>query len=186
MLIKYEAELLKYFNTIVPEIVAMKYSEDTTELLAEGKNLQYPSVYYSRQTPEWTTSWQGKEITYKDEEHSVRATILPLKLDYKAEIMCSSHEQALNIMKEFRFNWMRNPYVYVNFPTQNDVVKVGLRLLYIKINTESMEASKQGPLRQVEVSWQSQLCILDAVTLPNVKGFEIRVINNKKEIIQIK
>lgn len=185
MLIKYEKEILGYFNTVVPEIRSIRYSEDTAELLAESKALEYPSVFYTRQDPEWTTSWQTKAFDIIDRDLSYRALILPLKIKYKADILCASHEQALHIMKEFRFAWVRNPYVWVKYPSDEDRVKVGLKLLYIKVITDNMEVAKSGPLRKVELSWESQLCISNLEELTNVSQYEIRLINNQKELIRI-
>lgn len=173
MIVSYEKEFLRFVNSAVPNVKAAIYAEKEELFETFNKVKKYPAYFFSRSAEEWA---HAKAITVG--EGSDVTTFIPYTVNYKGFFLLEKQSEVAQLMKDFRFYWLSNPYLSVPWPTVTDSLPVGLRLLYIKIEELRSNKDDKGPLRYLECSWQSQLFIDKNTLMPTYKGLLITINND--------
>ena len=148
----YEAKFLEFLNGIDSSIVQITYAKDVHTVSAMASTQKFPVAIYSREEINWDIT---KIIQARFENRLVR--FQPFEQTYSATIFVENQEQALSLASNIRFYWNKNPYLVVNWPFRPDELRIGLRLLSIKVGEERLIEDLKGAVRTVEIKWKSNL-----------------------------
>lgn len=168
---QYEARILKFLNSVVPEIQEATYAGNDIMFTAMEPFMKYPAFRYARESKnhEW-----HKTIECRDGAKLVR--LYPIEQHYVGRIYCENAAYSMDLMTRLRFYW--NEHSKVQIKVFNEDVDVSLWLLYIKIDEERSGADKKGAKRFVEFGWKSNLFIAKDYTgyYKLVKGIKFKVV----------
>lgn len=170
MIYDYEANVLKYINQIVPSLRLMTYAKQQDMFNAMSQVTKFPAFFYYREPINWTFN-----KIYPVSDGSSNVNFSPYEQTYVGRILLENQSNVFDLASNMRFAWHRNPYLNVAWPTASDTVKVGLRLLYIKVDEDRAPDDKKGTQRYVEFSWKSQLFFYENTTLPLAEQINIHL-----------
>lgn len=161
LLYTYEAHVLKFLNGIVPELTMMTYAKEETIFESLSSITKFPALFYYRDAVQW-------EMTKNHfvRQGSTSGNYYPFRQTYVGRIVVESQIEAIALTHRLRYGWGRNSYLYVKYPTDEHLLKIALRLLYIKIDEERGAMDKKGSVRYVEFSWVSHLFFEDFYDTP--------------------
>lgn len=178
MLIRYETEILKYFNRAIGLTSFRNTTED--QVLKEiAVSKKYPCGIYWRN--ETTFDVVGNQKYVDDLETKTRTYITPYQQVYTARIYFEKEQQVYANCVKLREFWRRNPYIHVKYPQDDTFVRVALLLTYIKVGVDRQAIDKIGAQRYVECSWQSNLFMSDIMRQGFYTGYTITLVPIKEE-----
>lgn len=152
MIYEYEACVLKHVNAAVPEVKMASYAKEIDMFGSMAQVKELPSLLYYREPQNWEFP---KTFQFLDQEQRKYARFNPVEQKYIGRIYVARQGDALKVASDLRFYW--NTHSYVNVPWNEQYLRVALRLLYIKVDSERTSVDKKGPMQFVELGWQSQL-----------------------------
>ncbi len=152
MIYRYEAEVLRFINSLIPKIVLATYAKEEEMFNAMSSITKFPAFFYSRQSTDWQFNRVISERIGAD-----KYSYVPFEQEYTGRILVENQSTAMKVANLLRFKWHDKPYLNIGWPTKEDKLSVGMRLLYIKIDEERYADDKKGAVRYVEFKWRSQL-----------------------------
>lgn len=152
MIYFYEAAILRYINSIIPEIRMMIYSKQSDLFTAMNKVTVFPAFFYYRVPVDWS---HMKE--YYVQQGDTAGNYVPFEQTYIGQIQVENQKDAILVAEKLRFAMAKKPYLFLKYPTPDYSLRVALRFLYIKIDELRSSDDTKGALRYVEFSWKSQL-----------------------------
>ena len=179
MMVTYEEKVLEWLFNFDKRIRDVMFSDDFDLLLSNTPVLKYPSIVFSRKAEDWTAT--RMPTVYGPDQQSF--TFQELHQNYDGRIIFEKQSEAIQFATKLRFYWAHNPYISV--PLQNEELSVGLRLQYIKVESERDNMDKKGAKRVVHFSWFSDLFMLEQDEYPTYSGIRIVVQTADKEKIKV-
>lgn len=152
MLQLYEDKLTENLNNVIYGIQTTVWGEEQKAFLMEEKQISYPSLLIQRIAKEFPLT---KSVDIETE--SGTAKLFQLDLDFVGRIFIKKHKTQNISMKDVRFFFEENPYVEVLH--NGEIVPIGMRFLYIRLNTVRDSMDDKGPMRVIEFSWKSYVPI---------------------------
>lgn len=168
MIYKYEAEIVNFFNRIVPEIKLATYAKESELFNAMSKIKYFPSFFFYRESTQWTF-----DKVYTVVEGNYKVKIIPYEQEYVGKIVVENQSTAQELATLIRFRWKDHAYLKVT--ERGNLYKVALRLLYIKIDEERAPDNEKGALRYVEVKWKSGLLMREDEHQNLVSGVRVYI-----------
>lgn len=165
MIVSYEKAFVEWLYSFDKSIRDVMFSDEEDILLSNYPMLRYPSVIFSREATDFTATYLPVVIG------KFKVRFQPVHQVYHGKIILEKQEQALNFATKLRFYWDNHPYLSV--PFDNEEIPVGLRLLYIRVESERDDLQTKGAKRVVKFSWFSDLFMNSATEYPRYKGFRI-------------
>lgn len=176
-MVTYEEKLVEWLFHFDKEIRDVMFSEDFDLLLSNTPILKYPSIVFSRKSEDWTAS---RLVDVYDNKQ--KYTFQELHQDYEGRIVFEKQSEAISFASKLRFYWSHNPYLLVPFLDKE--LSVGLRLQYIKVESERDNMDKKGAKRLVRFSWFSNLFMLEQDEYPTYSGIRVIVQTSINEVIK--
>lgn len=174
--------IVEQFRSYIPELRKIVYSEDSSLFLVSDRQIVYPSLYFNRESEDWTMSKAIPTLCTDVNGNVVTTKFFQVPINYEGIILAEKQVDALELMTKLRFAWEKNPYCRMWYPDESNTFTVELRLKYIRIETERNSGSEIGSQRLIKFAWQSNLFITEKSKATLVKGFIINVIANDGEI----
>lgn len=174
--------IVEQFRSYIPELRKIVYSEDSSLFLVSDRQIVYPSLYFNRESEDWSMSKAIPTICSDAKGNAVTVKFFQVPVNYEGIILAEKQADALELMAKLRFAWENNPYCKVWYPDKSNPFTVELRLKYIRIESERNAGSDIGSQRLIKFAWQSNLFITEKSKVTFVKGFIINVITNDGEI----
>lgn len=173
MIYDYEANILRYINHFDSTIKKATYADEISMFNAMESITLYPAFFYYREE----TGWEfNKIMPVREVGESKFVKFVPFVQNYIGRVVLESQAEAQQWAAKLRFYWNQYPYLSVAWPDKGDDLRVGLRLLYIKIIDNRNAADRKGAARFVEFKWMSQLFMdeSDTVALTNKINIYLR------------
>lgn len=174
--------IVEQFRSYIPELRKIVYSEDSSLFLVSDRQIVYPSLYFNRESEDWTMSKAIPTLCTDANGNVVTTKFFQVPVEYNGIILAEKQVDALELMSKLRFAWENNPYCKMWYPDESNPFTVELRLKYIRIESERNSGSEIGSQRLIKFGWQSNLFITEKSEATLVKGFIINVIANDGEI----
>lgn len=152
MIYEYEACVLRHINKAIPEIKLASYAKDPEMFGSMAKIKDTPALLLYREVTEWTFPYIYKFLDRAERRY---ARFSSFHQSYVGRIYVTKNSDAFEISNILRFYLNEN--AYINVPWLEESVRVGLRLLYIKVEQDRSVTDPKGPQHYVELSWSSQL-----------------------------
>lgn len=183
MIYEYEAGILRYINYFDNTIKMSTYADESDMFGAMGAVTKYPAFFYSRDEQNWEFN---KILPVREDNSGTVVKIIPFVQHYTGRVLLETQAQAQAWAANLRFHWNTYPYLSVAWPTSEDDLRVGLRLLGIKLIDSRNAADKKGAARIVEFKWMSQLFIDESDTVALTQKINIYLRNDGLHILDSK
>ena len=179
ILYSYEAQILRYLNKVFPKLKEATYAKQDLMFTAMSAVKKFPVFMYFREPTDWTNNREYQII----DENSVPQRFVAYNQQYFGRIYFESELEVQNAASLLRFYW--NTHAYLDVTYNDNPIKIGLRLLYIKIDVDREANDKKGSQRYVEFSWSSSLFMSNdnSVALPLVEKFNIYLNTSTNEVL---
>ena len=166
----YEAKLLDYLNSLVPEVKEITYAKKEDLFPAISQVKKFPAVYYTRSTSDvWSLprkyDFAEEYLNSEGVPELMRSQVAIIEQHYSMYIYVENVAQAMSLSSLLKFKW--NPYLDVpweftkrylwNRVTTDETVPVGMRLLGVRVDEDRSPSDKLGSQRVVELRWTSQI-----------------------------
>lgn len=180
MIYEYEAAILQFVNSVIPDIQLMTYAKQQDMFNAMSQVTRFPAFFYNR-TP---SNWNFNKV-YKVTDFTKKKLFVPMEQIYMGRILYENQEPCFEAANELRFAWHKSPYIDLRWnPDETDgpndtTLRVALRLLYIKVDEERAPDDKKGAQRFVEFSWKSQLFQEKGSSQILTEQINIHLVSNK-------
>lgn len=161
------------------------------------KSITYPSFYYSREESDYPMP-VFYPIHDRLKDGSLMATsFYRLEQLYTGVILVEKQAEAVELMSKLRFYLHRNPYVTIPWQAlgsefgpdpndeRNELLRVGIRLLYMKVVSTRTNKDEKGAQRAVEFGWRSDLFISENYTPKLYKRIKLYLNNNLLKIFEL-
>lgn len=149
MIYEYEAAFLEYISKCEPSIKEATYAKEEDMFGALTNVTKYPAFFYNRQETEYPFP---KSMKVEGVE------FIPYEQVYVGRIITGTVKDAFILENKLRFWFQHNAYLY--FKWRDEVIKVELRHLYIKLIDSRDNFNNKGPKRILEFSWRSNLAFV--------------------------
>ena len=162
-ILQYESAVVAWLTEAIPSLVQAIYTEDVDRLTGSSDVIRYPSVIFWRDSAEQTLP-QAYDIYDSDAGATdvlSRGRFFTLPMKYTARLVCEKQSDAWKYLRVLRNWWADHSYVYVRLPdySADFVLKVGVKLLGMRVLSERDNLDRKGAQRIVEFSWFSQLAV---------------------------
>ena len=171
----YEDAVLEWFHAAYPALrVAIQWHDSTPEgLLGKDRSIRYPSLVYHRVSSEWPMPVMMTSTDRDDSGTLHQASMFHVEQVYEASIYVEKQRELLKLANTLRQYWARNSYVSVRFPTDDDLLKVGLRLYNMQLVSNRDNLDTKGPERVLKITWRSDLLLYDEEEPVDYIGYRI-------------
>lgn len=177
MIYEYEACILNYMHELEPLLKEATYAKERDFFNTFAQVTKYPAFLYYREPTKWEVPFTHKFLSAENKQ----ASFVPFYQTYIGRVYFENQGQIMDFASTLRFHWNVNSYLKV--PWNDTTLKVGLRLLYIKIDEDRNGVDKKGAQRFVEFSWQSRLFMDDISTSNLVEEVRIFVTENGTKVL---
>lgn len=179
----YERAVLEWFSVALPSIRDMVYGESEESLLAKKMHLVYPCLLYYRISEEKTLE---KGIPYYEpgdvDNRASKHVMFQMPQTYEASLYLNDEKDLYKVANVLRQKWYRESYVTLRYPTESDQMRVGMRLLSFRLDSERSGVEPKGPKRVIRMRWSSTL-ILEAIQIvPRYSGFRLTLNANDERL----
>ena len=173
MIEQYERAVLEWFHEVWPTINVMVYAESKDALLAMKPHLVYPTLIYSRQSEDFSLI---KAVEIKEpttDGRSRKHTMYQIPQDYEAQLFLNNEKDLYTVANLIRQKWGRESYATLRYPNEDTQMRVGMRLISFRLDSERTGIDTKGPERVLRMRWRSVL-VLEAIQItPRYTGYRI-------------
>lgn len=157
MIAPYEEGILRYLNGYDPRIKEIAFSTTFGTAYQLTQRVQYPVCFIQRSLDEDSTVYP-KSFDYEDDENVKKFFVATVR--YQAYIYFGRESETIYNLQRFRFYAEAHPYIETISDDYHG--EIGMRFVYIKMNSSKDGDNPQGAQRCIIALWESSIPFAEA------------------------
>lgn len=178
MIEQYERAVLEWFHAAYPKINEMVYGKQDEILEAKTPTLRYPCLTYTRSDAEQVLA---KAIVVDDMKGAdgkfTQSVMYSMPTDYEAHLYLNNERDLYRVLNVIRQKWHQESYVTLRYPSEDDQLRVAMRLYSMKISTVKTGVDPKGPKRDITIEWHSDLFIEALYKMQAYTGYRVTLVS---------